>query len=279
MAAESQTASAWLPVIGGLLVGGVLMCLPEVWAGKVRSLVRDSLSPGQCVVAATVPEAVRPVETSGRESIDSAWQRQARYWQAEAARLKSELAEANQVSEWPAAAITPLLVKPQIHKARVIGWERRGRASFPSAVIRGGTSNQITVDDLVLAPGESILDQGQGSGVAPDDLVLAGRTVIGASLGSVVGPARSSRSPIPSFAGRLRLSACREARRFLVRRAFCQVAAMVGAGCCMSERRSRSLRGTWCLPRYGASPFHHHCSTERLREPNCWPEIPTGRLP
>jgi hypothetical protein len=179
MAAESQTASAWLPVIGGLLVGGVLMCLPEVWAGKVRSLVRDSLSPGQCVVAATVPEAVRPVETSGRESIDSAWQRQARYWQAEAARLKSELAEANQVPEWPAAAITPLLVKPQIHKARVIGWERRGRASFPSAVIRGGTSNQITVDDLVLAPGESILDQGQVSGVAPDDLVLAGRTVIG----------------------------------------------------------------------------------------------------
>ena len=179
MAAESQTASGWLTIIGGLLVGGILVCLPEVWAGKVRSLVRDSLSPGQSVIALAIPQAVNGPDAGSPETVDSSWQRQARYWQAEAARLKAELAEANRVPEWPEAATTPALIKPQLRQARVIGWERRGLATLPNAVIRGGTANKIAADDLVLAAGESIVDQGQGSGIAADDLVLAGRTVIG----------------------------------------------------------------------------------------------------
>lgn len=179
MAAESQTASGWLTIIGGLLVGGALMCLPEAWAGRVRSLVRDGLSPGQCLVAATVPKAVIGVGTTDVEPVDSTWQRQARYWQAESARLRAELDEANRVPEWPQVATATPLIKPQLRKARVIGWERRGLASLPPAVIRGGTANKIAVDDLVLAPDESTVDQGQGAGIAADDLVLAGRTVIG----------------------------------------------------------------------------------------------------
>jgi hypothetical protein len=71
------------------------------------------------------------------------------------------------------------MIKPQLRQARVIGWERRGLATLPNAVIRGGTANKIAADDLVLASGESIVDQGQGSGIVADDLVLAGRTVIG----------------------------------------------------------------------------------------------------
>lgn len=179
MAAESQTASGWLTIIGGLLVGGILVCLPEVWAGKVRSMVRDSLSPGQSVIALAIPQAVNGPDARSPETVDSSWQRQARYWQAEAARLKAELAEANRIPEWPEAATTPPLIKPQLRQARVIGWERRGLATLPNAVIRGGTANKIAADDLVLAAGESIVDQGQGSGIAADDLVLAGRTVIG----------------------------------------------------------------------------------------------------
>ncbi len=179
MAVESQTASGWLAIIGGLLVGGVLMCLPEVWAGKVRNLVRDSLSPGQSVVAATVPNVVSGADATDTKPFESSWQRQARYWQAEAARLKAELAEANKVPAWPEAATSSPLIKPQLRQARVIGWERKGAEALPSAVIRGGTAHQIAVDNLVLAPGESILDQGQNSGIAADDLVLAGRTVIG----------------------------------------------------------------------------------------------------
>ena len=154
------------------------MCLPEAWAGKVRSLVRDSLSPGQCVIAATAPNVVGGVDAGNETSIDSSWQRQARYWQAEAARLKAELAEMNKAPGWPEAATTVSLAKPQLRQARVIGWERRGLA-LPAAVIRGGTANQMAVDDIVLAPGESILDQGQGSGIAADDLIIAGRTIIG----------------------------------------------------------------------------------------------------
>ncbi|MFO1005345.1 MAG: rod shape-determining protein MreC [Planctomycetaceae bacterium] len=179
MAAESQYRRGVLSVVGGLLVCGVLICLPEAWAGKVRSFVRDSLSPGQCVIAATAPNVVGGAASGSEASIDSSWQRQARYWQAEAARLKAELAEANKAPGWPEAATTVPLVKPLLRQARVIGWERRGLATLPAAVIRGGTANQMAVDDLVLAPGESILDQGQGSGIAADDLILAGRTVIG----------------------------------------------------------------------------------------------------
>lgn len=179
MAAESQYRRGVLSVVGGLLVCGVLICLPEAWAGKVRSLVRDGLSPGQCVIAATAPNVVGGAASGSEASIDSSWQRQARYWQAEAARLEAELAEANKAPGWPEAATTVPLVKPQLRQARVIGWERRGLAASPAAVIRGGTANQIAVDDLVLASGESILDQGQGSGIAADDLILAGRTVIG----------------------------------------------------------------------------------------------------
>lgn len=183
MAAESQSSSGKLSLIGGLLVGGVLMCLPEAWAGKVRNLVRDALSPGQCVVAMTVPQVVAGHGHAAGDAVtepdDSSWQRQARYWQAEAARLKSELAEASQIPTWPTAAISSPLIKPQLRTARIIGWERKGLGTISSAVIRGGISNQIAVDDLVLAAGESILDQGQGSGIAADDLVLAGRSVIG----------------------------------------------------------------------------------------------------
>ena len=179
MAAESQYRRGLLSVVGGLLVCGILICLPEAWAGKVRSLVRDSLSPGQCVIATTAPHVVGGSPAESAASIDSSWQRQARYWQAEAARLKAELSEANKAPAWPEAAMTVPLVKPQLRLARVIGWERRGLATLPAAVIRGGTANQMAVDDLVLAPGESILDQGQGSGLAADDLILAGRTVIG----------------------------------------------------------------------------------------------------
>lgn len=155
------------------------MCLPEAWSGKVRSLVRDSMSPGQCVIAATAPNVVGGVDAGNEASVDSSWQWQARYWQAEAARLKAELAEMNKVPGWPEAATTAPLAKPQLRQARVIGWERRGVAALPAAVIRGGTANQMAVDDLVLASGESILDQGQGSGIAADDLIIAGRTIIG----------------------------------------------------------------------------------------------------
>ena len=169
----------WRPVVGGLIVGVLLMCLTQAWAENILSFVRDGLAPGQSVVAATVPQVVSASRSLEVESADTSWQRQARYWQAEAARLKSELAELQQVPQWPEAALSKPLVQPRLRSARVIGWERPGLADWPIAVIRAGSTNRVHVDDIVVAPGDLILDQGQTGQIAADDLVLAGRTVIG----------------------------------------------------------------------------------------------------
>ena len=180
MAADSQTPPGWKSIAGALLLGGVLWCLPSVWAEKLRGLVHDGLSPGQCVVAATIPQTVHPaVVTAGAGSVDTTWQRQARHWQAEAARLRAELDELQRVPSWPEAAVTPPLVRPVLRSARVIGWERASGAEAPAVVLRAGRANSVEVHDLVLAPGEAFLDQGESQGLSADDLVLAGRSVIG----------------------------------------------------------------------------------------------------
>ena len=180
MAADSQTPLGGKSIAGALLVGGILWCLPDVWAGKLRGLIHDGLSPGQCVVAATIPQAVHPAAgTAGDGGRDTTWQRQARHWQAEAARLRAELDELQRTPSWPEAEVSPPLVRPVLRSARVIGWEHLNGAEAPAAVLRAGNANSVEVNDLVLAPGEAILDQGQSLGISPDDLVLAGRSVIG----------------------------------------------------------------------------------------------------
>ncbi len=180
MAADSQTPPGWKSIAGALLLGGVLWCLPEAWANKLRGVIHDGLSAGQCVVAATIPPAVHPAaETAGDGGRDTTWQRQARHWQAEAARLRAELDELQRVPSWPEAEVSPPLVRPVLRSARVIGWERSGGVEAPAAVLRAGNASSVEVNDLVLAPGEAILDQGQSRGLSPDDLVLAGRSVIG----------------------------------------------------------------------------------------------------
>ena len=178
--ADSQTPLGWKPIAGALLLGGVLWCLPVAWAGKLRGLIHDGLTPGQCVVAATIPQAVHPAAgTAGDGGRDTTWQRQARHWQAEAARLRAELDELQRTPSWPEAEVSPPLVRPVLRSVRVIGWERSHGIEAPAAVLRAGNANSVEVNDLVLAPGEAILDQGQSRGLSPDDLVLAGRSVIG----------------------------------------------------------------------------------------------------
>jgi cell shape-determining protein MreC len=180
MAAESHSPPSLVPIAATLLVGGVLFCLPDVWAGKIRSTVHDLLAPGQCVLAAAAPRVIAgPAAQNTATATETQWERQARYWQAEAAKLQAELTEAQRVPTWPAAAIIPSQIQPKLRTARIIGWERPASDSAPSAVVRAGSADHVAVNDLVLAPGESILDQGQAQGIAADDLVLAGRSIIG----------------------------------------------------------------------------------------------------
>ncbi len=177
---DSQTPPGISAIAAALLLGGMLFCLPEVWAGKLRSAVHDLLAPGQCVLASAAPQVISgPAAQSPATATDTQWERQARYWQAEAAKLRAELTEANRVPTWPAAAIIPSQIQPQLRTARIIGWERGASDAAPAAVVRAGSADHVAVNDLVLAPGESILDQGQAQGIAADDLVLAGRSIIG----------------------------------------------------------------------------------------------------
>lgn len=180
MVVDRQYSPGWRSLVGGLLAGGLLVCWPESWAGKLREVVHDGLSPGQCMVAATISQAVSPSsgESSG-EHRGSSWERQARYWQAEAARLKSELDVLQLVPSWPAAQMTQPLVTARLRSARVIGWERPTLVDWPTAILRGGTTGDVQAGDLVLAPEDMILDHGQEAGIASDDLVLAGRRVVG----------------------------------------------------------------------------------------------------
>ena len=180
MAAESHSSQSVLPIAAALLVGGMLLCVPHVWAETVRSAVHDLLAPGQCVFAIAAPQVISgPDAQSTASTLDNQWERQARYWQAEAAKLQAELTEANRVPTWPAAAINSSQIQSKLRTARIIGWERQSILTAPAAVVRAGSTDNVTVNDLVLAPGESILDQGQAQGIAADDLVLAGRSIIG----------------------------------------------------------------------------------------------------
>ncbi len=164
-------------------MGALLMCLPEAWSERLRSLVHDGLAPGQCVIAAVVTPEHTGVSDSSQSTTmvdtDSAWQRQAHYWQAEAACLQAELTTATHVPIWPEATIIAPQVRPRLRTARVIGWEHPESQVTASPVIRAGTADQVAIHDLVLAPGESLLDQGLALGIATDDLVLAGRTILG----------------------------------------------------------------------------------------------------
>lgn len=155
MVAESHSPPGWLSITGGLLVGGVLLCLPEVWAGKVRNFVHDGLAPGQCVIAAAVPQvthAASPAVNSVADEIDFSWQRQARYWQAEAARLRAELTELQRVPTWPSAEIIPPQLQPRLRTARVIGWERSSGHEAPAPVIRAGTVDHVASAILYCCP-------------------------------------------------------------------------------------------------------------------------------
>jgi len=70
------------------------------------------------------------------------------------------------------------LVDAQLIEARLLGWQARA-ALVRAGLIDAGTAAGVRSDDLVLAAADPLLDQGAESGVAPGQVVLAGRSVWG----------------------------------------------------------------------------------------------------
>ncbi len=170
MAADRTGPHPW-GIVAVALIGLISVALPEGLRYRLQGAIRDLLAPGQCVVASLSADNA-PVNNDD-------WERQARFWQAQAATLRTELAATRDVPLWTTATRPAALISPTLRQATVIAWEHPGQSETPLPIVRGGTSDGIAISDLVLAPGTSTIDQGTTTGIAADQLLLAGRTVIG----------------------------------------------------------------------------------------------------
>ncbi|RLS56327.1 MAG: hypothetical protein DWH91_07020 [Planctomycetota bacterium] len=173
MAADRTTPHPW-GIAGVALLGLVCVVLPVNLRERFQGAIRDLLAPGQCVAVAALPESSGDAALPDRET-----SRQARYWQAQAATLRAECDVLRTVPTWPTAAMPVPLIQPTLRTARVIAWEASGTGEIPSPIVRGGSRDGLSTSDLVLAPGEATIDQGAATGIRADQLLLAGRSVIG----------------------------------------------------------------------------------------------------
>lgn len=156
------------------MLGLVCVVLPVHLRERFQGAIRDLLAPGQCVVAAALAESPGNADLPDHEA-----HRQVRYWQAQAATVRAEYDVLRTVPTWPAATVPVPLVQPTLRTARVISWEAAGTGEIQSPIVRGGNRDGLSTSDLVLAPGEATIDQGAATGIRADQLLLAGRSVIG----------------------------------------------------------------------------------------------------
>lgn len=177
MAVDRRGPHPW-GIAGVALAGVACLVLPDNLRERVQGAGRDLLAPGQYVVAAVRDSTVEETAT-GQSSADTDWERQTRYWQAVAAQQQSELATLRDLPTWPRVVISPPLVQPVLRTARVIAWEHPGADEVASPIVRGGARDGVAASDLVMLPGALVLDQGASSGIAADQLLIAGRTVLG----------------------------------------------------------------------------------------------------
>lgn len=164
-------------------LSAALLSLPTAFSERCRAVVRDLAFPALSRLVSDVSAENRsePASTASIAAVErqlTEATRQALYWQAVSARLKTERDEAVQQAGMLAASrdAGPLLDAEWI-SARLLsrgtplpGWE------LP--VINRGTDRTIAAGDLVAA-GHPLLDVGTRDSVAIDSRVVAGRAVLG----------------------------------------------------------------------------------------------------
>lgn len=163
-------------------LSAALLSLPMAFSERCRAVVRDLAFPAlsRLVSDVSAENRSKPASTASIAAVErqlTEATRQALYWQAVSARLKTERDKAVQQAGMLAASrdAGPLLDAEWI-SARLLsrgtplpGWE------LP--VINRGTDRTIAAGDLVA--GHPLLDVGTRDSVAIDSRVVAGRAVLG----------------------------------------------------------------------------------------------------
>jgi len=218
-------------------VGGFgLLLAPAEQTARIRAIVRDGAYPGLRVVDAAYQQAmaiparfeVKPIDDAPDDALLTeieVWQQRCRELQTVNARLVSELEQVRNGHGSPFLAEpgTPLFV-PELIDAKVIGAEAlqqmARRVSFHRVVDVGSVQDVISSDYVVSEVAESdaaappVIDQGDDSGLHPDQPVFAGRCVVG-KVGDV-GRWTSTVIPLTDTAFRGRAQLVRTTQRGLV---------------------------------------------------------------
>lgn len=183
--------SPW-SLLAALLVGLGLGCAPRAWADLLRATVRDALQPGQrlarqaedwCLQAWNRTAAPGPGITASLSAPQHDFISQARLQQleAEVALLRNRLQQAtHQLQSGQPPRTTAPLILHELTEARVLGTETvQHFTAIRSPLLSVGVQQGITESDLVLAAHLPHLDLGRDARLQPDQVVLAGRTLVG----------------------------------------------------------------------------------------------------
>lgn len=179
----------WLLAIA-LLAGGGLLCAPQEQTDRLQAVVRDALRPGQIAVQNSIDWCERqqpyltsrwrgtsstPLPTVSRDAFEERLQR----LQAENASLREQLRRRSSSANSRFQTTEPLFA-PDLVEARVLGEESLQRfQSQARKLLAAGEQNGIDPASLVIASKSSQVDLGSDSGMQADQIVLAGRAVVG----------------------------------------------------------------------------------------------------
>nr|AUN35835.1 rod shape-determining protein MreC [uncultured bacterium] len=175
-------------VLAAVAVG--LFALPVEATARLRTLVRDATLPGNRAIVVLQKKGQELLAQYHSSSVADAevtkLREELEEQQLENRRLKLETAAANErlaaakrdgASPYAAVKSSPLVV-PELIEANVMGDEAAGAFRNSQLIDRGNTSG-VAESDLILRSTAPVIDQGRDAGLAADQPIYAGRTVIG----------------------------------------------------------------------------------------------------
>ena len=213
---QNSPISRWLaPIV--VIFGIALSFIPADAARPLRSLVRDSLRPGQVAARTTSASRRRWLESSSRlsetppvaaelEEELRSLRLSNRRFEVQAARLREKLRHlTEQQGLLPVSAALPPLTAVQLVEARIMGEETallwRGKQ-----LLAAGSKDGVAESALVLENSRPLVDLGSDADISPGDAVYAGRIVVGkiADVGRFSSTLRLVTDP--GYSGRARLA-------------------------------------------------------------------------
>ena len=179
---------AWTIAAIVIAAGGVLCCAPVNVHQRLRGVLLDGLAPGlKSIAAVRDRQTATPVQSqadaqTGQRRREELKQTQAllRQQQVESARLRDELKQLQTEKPRPFLGEPGLpLFAPDLLAARVLDSPARDEIERTIVTLSEGSSARVALAEWVLGDDGVTIDHGRDSNVAPDQPVLAGRSVFG----------------------------------------------------------------------------------------------------